>query len=265
MATGEGKLAGKAAIVTGAGRNIGEAIAALFAAEGAAVAVVDMDAGRAGAVADKIKAAGGEAAPITCDVSVPEEISNMVAAAVEVFGGIDILVNNVAITDRKDIFALSEDEWRRTIDVTLSSPFYVTKQVAKWMVDNGRGGRIVNIGSTSGFAGRPQALAYGAAKGGLNILTQSLAVQLAPHGIIVNQVSPNMTGSPVGRQGFDPKRRVSNLVGRAGEPEEQAKAVLFMASEDASFVAGANLFVDGGTMAMASFADPGRTESKAAK
>lgn len=265
MASGEGKLAGKGAIVTGAGRNIGESIAALFAAEGASVAVVDMDGPRAETVAGKIMGAGGTATPITCDVSDTGDIANMVAATVEAFGGIDILVNNVAITDRKDIFALTEDEWRRTIDVTLSSPFYVTKQVAKWMVDNGRGGRIVNIGSTSGFSGRPQALAYGAAKGGVNTLTQSLAVQLAPHGIIVNQVSPNMTGSPVGKEDFDPSRRVSNLVGRAGAPEEQAKAVLFMASEDASFVAGANLFVDGGTMAMASFADPGRSETKAPK
>jgi NAD(P)-dependent dehydrogenase (short-subunit alcohol dehydrogenase family) len=264
MASDDGKLAGKAAIITGAGRNIGEAIATLFAAEGASVAVVDMDAGRASAVAEKIKAAGGTATPITCDVSDTSDITNMVAATVDAFGGIDILVNNVAITDRKDIFALSEDEWRRTIDVTLSSPFYVTKQVAKWMVDNERSGRIVNIGSTSGFAGRPQAIAYGAAKGGLNTLTQSLAVQLAPHGIIVNQVSPNMTGSPVGKQDFDPSRQVSNLVGRAGAPEEQAKAVLFMASEDASFVAGANLFVDGGTMAMASFADANRSVPKAA-
>lgn len=261
----QGKLAGKAAIITGAGRNIGEAIAALFAAEGASVAVVDMDGARAADVAGKIKAAGGEAVAITCDVSDTGDIANMVAATVAAFGGIDILVNNVAVTDRKDIFQLSEDEWRRTIDVTLSSPFYVTKQVTKWMVDNGRKGRIVNIGSTSGFAGRPQALAYGAAKGGVNTLTQSLAVQLAPHGIIVNQVSPNMTGSPVGKKDFDPSRRVSNLVGRAGAPEEQAKAVLFMASEDASFVAGANLFVDGGTMAMASFADTNRSETKAPK
>jgi NAD(P)-dependent dehydrogenase (short-subunit alcohol dehydrogenase family) len=265
MAPPRGKLAGKAAIVTGAGRNIGAAIAALFAAEGAKVAVVDMDAGRANAVAEKIEAAGGEAAAITCDVSDTDDIAGMVAAAVVAFGGIDILVNNVAITDRKDIFALTEAEWRRTIDVTLSSPFYVTKQVAKWMVDNGRVGRIVNIGSTSGFVGRPQALAYGAAKGGLNILTQSLAVQLAPYGIIVNQVSPNMTGSPVGKADFEPDRRVRNLMGRAGQPEEQAKAVLFLASDDASFVAGANLFVDGGTMATAAFADPNRTETKAAK
>ena len=250
------KLAGKTAIVTGAGRNIGEEIAKLFALEGAKVAVVDMDEGRANAVANGIKAAGGEAAAVVCDVSDTADIAQMVAATVDALGGIDILVNNVAISDNKDIFELSEDDWRKTIDVTLSSPFYVTKQVAKWMVDNDRGGRVVNIGSTSGFKGRPTAIAYTAAKGGVFNLTQSMAVQLAPYGIIVNQVSPNITGSPVGQEIFDRNRKVNNLVGRPGEPGEQAKAVLFLASDDASFIAGANLFVDGGTMAMASFASP---------
>ena len=252
------KLAGKAAIVTGAGRNIGEEIAVLFAQEGAKVAVVDMDEGRAYAVADRIKDEGGEAVAVVCDVSDTQDITKMVATSAEACGAIDILVNNVAISDNKDIFELSEDEWRKTIDITLSSPFYVTKQVANWMVDNDRGGKGSNIGSTSGFKGRPTALAYTAAKGGVFNLTQSLAVQLAPYGIIVNQVSPNMTGSPVGQEIFDRNRKVNNLVGRPGEPDEHAKAVLFLASDDASFIAGANLFVDGGTMAMASFASPAK-------
>jgi len=250
------KLAGKTAIVTGAGRNIGEEIAKLFAREGAKVAVVDMDEGRARSVADLIKSDGGDAIAVVCDVSDTAAIAKMVAATVDAFGGIDILVNNVAISDNKDIFEITEDEWRKTIDVTLSSPFYVTKQVAKWMVDNDRGGRVVNVGSTSGFKGRPTAIAYTSAKSGVFNLTQSMAVQLAPYGIIVNQVSPNMTGSPVGKAEFNRDRKVTNLVGRPGEPGEQAKAVLFLASDDASFVAGANLFVDGGTMAMASFANP---------
>ncbi len=258
MAGNAGKLEGKAAIVTGAGRNIGEEIAKLFAREGAMVAVVDMDEGRAESVAETIRAGGGEAIAVVCDVSDTGDIAAMVTAVTEAFDGVDILVNNVAVSDNKNVFELTEDEWRRTVDVTLSSPFYVTKQVARWMVDNGRKGRIVNIGSTSGFKGRPTALAYTAAKSGVFNLTQSLAVQLAPYGIIVNQVSPNMTGSPVGEQVFDRNRKVNNLLGRPGEPEEQAQAVLFLASEDASFVAGANLFVDGGTMALASFASPAK-------
>ena len=252
------KLAGKVAIVTGAGRNIGEEISVLFAAEGAKVAVVDMDEVRAKAVVDRINSAGGDACALVCDVSDTGDIGRMVSATVETFDAIDILVNNVAISDNKDIFEITEEEWRKTIDVTLSTPFYVTKQVARWMVDNDRGGKVINIGSTSGFKGRPTALAYTAAKGGVFNLTQSMAVQLAPYGIIVNQVSPNMTGSPVGQEVFDRNRKVNNLVGRPGEPDEQAKAVLFLASDDASFIAGTNLFVDGGTMAMASFASPAK-------
>ena len=250
------KLADKTAIVTGAGRNIGEEIAKLFAKEGARIAVVDMDEGRANAVTEMIKGDGGEAVAVVCDVANTDDIAKMVATTVETFGGIDILVNNVAISDNKDIFDITEDEWRKTIDVTLSSPFYVTKQVAKWMVDNDRGGRVVKVGSTSGFKGRPSAIAYTPAKGGVANLTQSMAVQLAPYGIIVNQVSPNMTGSPVGQEVFNRNRKVNNLVGRPGEPDEQAKAVLFMCSDEASFIAGANLFVDGGTMAMAPFSSP---------
>ena len=163
------KLAGKTAIVTGAGRNIGEEIAKLFAKEGAKVSVVDMDEGRANAVADMIKADGGDAVAVVCDVADSADIAKMVSATVDALGGIDILVNNVAISDNKDIFEITEDEWRKTIDVTLSSPFYVTKQVAKWMVDNDRGGRVVNVGSTSGFKGRPTAIAYTSAKGGVAI------------------------------------------------------------------------------------------------
>jgi NAD(P)-dependent dehydrogenase (short-subunit alcohol dehydrogenase family) len=256
MTEGAGKLAGKAAIVTGAGRNIGEEIARAFAREGARVAVVDMDSGRASAVADAIKADGGEAVAIVCNVADTADVAKMVAAAADGLGAIDILVNNVAISDNRHFLEITEEEWRRTIDVTLSSPFFVSREVAKWMIANDRTGKILNIGSTSGFKGRPTAIAYTAAKGGVFNLTQSMAVQLAPYGIVVNQISPNMTGSPVGQEEFNPNRVVSNLVARVGLPQETAKAAVFMVSDDASFVAGANLFVDGGTMAMASFAKP---------
>lgn len=122
MSEGSGRLAGRAAIVTGAGRNIGEEIAVLFAAEGAKVAVVDMDEGRAGAVTERIKGNGGEAISVVCDVADTGDIARMVSTTAEAFGAIDILVNNVAISDNKDIFELTEDEWRKTIDITLSSP-----------------------------------------------------------------------------------------------------------------------------------------------
>lgn len=248
------KLKDQVAIVTGAGRNIGEAIAKLFAQEGAKIAVVDMDAGRGANVAEAIRSAGGEAISLVADVSSSADVAAMVAKVVEAFGGVDILVNNVAITDKASILDISEEEWRKVLDVTLTGPFLVTQAVARQMVEQGRGGKVVNVGSTSGYAGRPRAIAYQAAKGGLANVTKSMAVQLAPHKIRVNQFSPNMSGSAVGQQDFDPDRVVKNLVNRIGLPEDQAKVALFLASDDSDFIVGENIFVDGGTMATASFA-----------
>lgn len=244
------KLKDQVAVVTGAGRNIGEQVAKLFAAEGARIAIVELDRGRAERVAGEIGAAGGEAAVFIGDVSRADDVRAMVDAIAERFGRIDVLVNNVAVSDNKHILEITEEEWDRVIAVTLTAPFLMAKYVAQRMVEQGEGGRIVNIGSTSGYRGRGRAIAYQAAKGGVANLTRGMAFQLAPHNIRVNAVSPNKTGSPVGQQDFDPDRPVKNLLGRPGDPAETARAVLFLASDDSSFVAGENLFVDGGVMAM---------------
>jgi len=244
------KLRDQVAIVTGAGRNIGEEIAKLFAAEGARVAVVDMDAGRGGRVAAEIRQSGGDAQLFLADVSRGSDVAELVHAVVARFGRIDILVNNVAISDNKHILDISEEEWDRVLAVTLKSQFLMGKHVAAQMVAQGTGGRIVNIGSTSGFMGRSRAIAYSAAKGGVANLTRAMAAQLAPHRIRVNAIVPNKIGSPVGKDEFDPTRPVPNMAKRPGEPKEATKAVLFLVSDDSSFVYGANLFVDGGVSAM---------------
>jgi NAD(P)-dependent dehydrogenase (short-subunit alcohol dehydrogenase family) len=244
------KLKDQVAIVTGAGRNIGEEIARLFAAEGATVAVVDLDGPRGERVVGAIKAAGGKAALFSADVSKGSEVAALVKAVVGCFGRIDILVNNVAISDNKHIFDISEEEWDRVLAVTLKSQFLMGQHVGRQMATQDTGGRIVNIGSTSGFTGRSRAVAYSAAKGGVANLTRAMATQLAPHKIRVNAIVPNKIGSPVGKDEFNPGRPVSNMAKRAGAPAEAAKAVLFLASEDSSFVYGANLFVDGGVSAM---------------
>jgi NAD(P)-dependent dehydrogenase (short-subunit alcohol dehydrogenase family) len=243
------KLKDQVAIVTGAGRNIGEEIAKLFAAEGAKVALVDLDRPRGERVVKAIAAAGGEAALFVADVSKGAEVAALAKAVVDRYGRIDVLVNNVAISDNKHIFDITEDEWDRVLAVTLKSQFLMAKEVGKRMAAQG-GGRIVNIGSTSGFTGRSRAIAYSAAKGGVANLTRAMAVQLAPHNIRVNAIVPNKIGSPVGKDEFDPTRPVPNMAKRPGQPAEAAKAVLFLASEDASFIYGANLFVDGGVSAM---------------
>jgi len=244
------KLAGQVAIVTGGGRNIGAEIAKLFASEGARVAIVDLDRDRGERIAGEIAAAGGAAIALVADVSKGEDAARSVRHTVERFGRVDILVNNVAISDNKTILDITEEEWDRVIAVTLKSQFLMAQQAARQMIAQGSGGTIVNLGSTSGHRGRGRAVAYSAAKGGVANLTRAMAAQLAPHGIRVNSVSPNKTGSPVGKEEFDPTRPITNLVKRPGQPIETARAVLFLASGDASFILGENLFVDGGVMAM---------------
>ncbi len=243
------KLQGQVAVVTGGGRNIGEEIAKLFTAEGAKVALVDLDKGRGERVVNAIKQAGGDAALFIADVSKGGDVAALVKDIVARYGRIDILVNNVAISDNKHIFDISEAEWDRVMAVTLKSQFLMGKHVGQQMAAHG-GGRIVNIGSTSGFMGRSRAIAYSAAKGGVANLTRAMAAQLAPHKIRVNAIVPNKIGSPVGKDEFDPTRPVPNMAKRPGEPAEAAKAVLFLVTDDSSFVWGANLFVDGGVSAM---------------
>lgn len=244
------KLNDKVALVTGAGRNIGEEIAKALAAEGARIAVVDLDETRAGEATARLTDAGSEAHAFIADVSDSAAVQKLIGDVASHFGRLDILVNNVAISDNKHVLDITEEDWDRVIRITLTAPFLMAKYAAQQMVDQGDGGIIVNLGSTSGHRGRGRAVAYSAAKGGVDNLTRALAVQLAPHGIRVNCVSPNKTGSPVGREEFDPTRPVNNLVQRPGEPTETAKAVLFLCTDDSSFVWGENIFVDGGVMAM---------------
>ena len=206
------KLANQVAIITGAGRNIGEAIAKKLASEGAAIAVVDLDKARGDKVAADIVSAGGKAKGYVCDVSKEQDIIDTVKGVVADFGRIDILVNNAA----------------------------------KEMIAAGHGGKMINTSSTSGFYGRPRSIAYTSAKAGIVNLTRSMAMQLAAHNIRVNCVVPNKIGPPVGKEEFNPNRKVLNLRGREGTPDDLAKAVLFLVSDDSDFIDGTHLMVDGG-------------------
>src|SRR3984893_15656995 len=244
------KLSNQVAIVTGTGRNIGAEISKTLATEGAKVAVVDLDKSRGEKVAAEILNAGGEAAAFVADVAIEADIAALVEAVVARWGRIDILVNNAAISDNKTILDITKDQWDAVIAVTLTGPFLMSQHVARRMVAQGGGGRIVNVGSTSGFFGRSRAIAYSAAKGGVANLTRAMAVQLAPHKRRGNGVVPNKIDSPVGRAEFDPTRPVVNLRGRPGVPLDMARAVLFLVSDDSDFIAGTMLFVDGGVTAM---------------
>jgi NAD(P)-dependent dehydrogenase (short-subunit alcohol dehydrogenase family) len=244
------KLKDQVAIITGAGRNIGEDTAKLFASEGAKVAVVDNHQGRADKVAAEIVKANGEAAGFVADVSSESDVERLIKEVVTRWGRIDILINNAAVSDNKHMLEITKEDWDRVMAVTLTGPFLMSKAVARQMVAQKTGGKIVNVGSTSGFFGRTRALAYTTAKAGVANLTRSMAVQLAPHNIRVNCVVPNKIGSPVGKDAFDPTRPVVNLRGRVGVPMDLAKAILFLASDDSDFVVGDMLFVDGGLAAM---------------
>jgi NAD(P)-dependent dehydrogenase (short-subunit alcohol dehydrogenase family) len=244
------KLADQVAIITGAGRNIGEETAKLFAQEGAAIAVVDMDSGRADGVTGAIRAAGGKAKTYICDVSQEDQIIATVKAVMREWGRLDILINNVAISDNKTLFDITKVEWDRVMSICLTAPMLFSKYTAQEMIAGGRGGKIINVSSTSGHYGRPRAIAYTAAKAGVINLTRSLAIQLAPYNIRVNCVVPNKIGSPVGKDQFNPDRKVVNLRNRPGEPIDLARAMLFLVSDDSDFIAGTELFVDGGCAAM---------------
>ncbi|HZA56949.1 MAG TPA: SDR family oxidoreductase [Candidatus Udaeobacter sp.] len=245
------RLQSQIAIITGAGRNIGEDISKLFAQEGAKVAVVDLDQGRGSRVASQINAATpGRAISIVCDVASASSVEKMVQAVVKEFGGVDILVNNAAWTDHKTIFDITEEEWDRVMNVCLRSVWYCTRYAAKAMIDQKRKGKMINIASTSGHWGRKEATAYTTAKAGVLNLTRSIAVQLAPEGIRVNSISPNRIGSPVGQEEVPENRFVKNLAGRRGVPMDIAKAALFLASDESDFIYAVDLPVDGGALAI---------------
>jgi NAD(P)-dependent dehydrogenase (short-subunit alcohol dehydrogenase family) len=248
------KLKGQVAIITGAGRNIGKAMAKLFASEGAKIAVSEMHEGRGRAVVDEINKAGQEAMLVLGDVSKSADVREMVKKVVGKFGGIDILVNNAALTDHANIFDSTEEEFDKVIAVSLKGPYLVTKYVAEEMRKQGRGGKIVNFGSTSGMVGRHDGIAYAAAKAGVINMTRAMATQLSPYNIRVNCVVPNRSGSPVGYDDdVTGSRTFQNLAGRLGTAEDQAKAALFLVSDDSSFIYGHPLVVDGGVMATANF------------
>ncbi|HXF74873.1 MAG TPA: SDR family oxidoreductase [Methylomirabilota bacterium] len=248
------KLFGQVAMITGAGRNIGKAMAKLFASEGAKIAVAEVHEGRGQAVVDEIHQSGYEAMLVLGDVSKSSDVKRMINQVVAKFGGIDILVNNAALTDHATILDSSEEEFDKVIAVSLKGPYLVTQYAAQQMVKQGRGGKILNLGSTSGMVGRHDGIAYAAAKAGVINLTRAMAVQLAPYRIRVNCLVPNRSGSPVG---FDDdvagSRTVQNLAGRLGTAEDQAKAALFLVSDDSDFIYGHPLVVDGGVMATANF------------
>jgi NAD(P)-dependent dehydrogenase (short-subunit alcohol dehydrogenase family) len=242
-------LKGRVALVTGAGPNIGRAIATTLAQAGAFVLCNDVDQSAADGAARSAIDAGGSARSLPLDITNPEAVHKAVAEASAQHGLIDILVNNAAITIPKGILDISYEEWCRVIEVNLTGMFLCCQAVAKRLVGAKKTGAIVNIASTSGHRGRRNAIAYCTSKGGVLNLTRAMAVDLAPYGIRVNSVTPTKTGQSVGSIEKAGVRLFDEIpLGRLGDPQDQANAVLFMVSDEAAFVTGTDLRVDGGAI-----------------
>ena len=241
------RLEGKRAVITGGGRNLGRAISLLFASEGAKIAIFDADEGRAAGVVEEIAERGGEAMSIVGRVDDVNEVKSMVGQVVDKLGGVDILVNCAAISDRQPMLELPDDEYLKIMEVTLHGTYYCCKYVCEQMVKQGTGGAVVNFSSGSALTGNTGRVAYDMAKGGIIALTMDMAVQLAPHDIRTNAIAPGMSGSQVGGRIQMEERHPENLVGRAALPEEQASVALFLASDDSAHVWGQTISVDGGS------------------
>ncbi len=244
-------LVDKVAIVTGAGRGIGKAIAIALAREGANIIAIDVDIQTAEEVAREIKSLDQQALAIQVDDSDSKEVNRMVQSVLEKFKRVDILINNAAIIKRGSIEDLTEEDWDRVMDVNLKGAFNCAKAVVGAMKKQ-RYGKIVNISSIAGKIGDlASAPCYGASKAGMTCLAKSLARELASYGINANVVAPHAIETDMSKEWSEEKRKsiIADIpLGRLGEPEDVAVAVVFLVSDKAKFITGEVLDVNGGCL-----------------
>jgi 3-oxoacyl-[acyl-carrier protein] reductase len=245
------KLKDRVAIVTGGARGIGRAIALSFVQEGAKVALVDVDKEKLEVLKNENKKEKGKIIAIPCDITKSGDVKEMVDQVRKGFGRIDILVNNAGIIRRGTIETVTEEDWDRVIEVNLKGTFNCCKAVAGIMKQQGYG-KIINVSSIAGKMGDiTSAPGYGPSKAGIDALTKTLARQLAQYGINVNGVAPHAIETEMSAQWSDERRKeiiASIPLGRLGKPEDVANAVLFLASDEASFITGEILDVNGGAL-----------------
>ncbi|WP_448580010.1 SDR family NAD(P)-dependent oxidoreductase [Thermaurantiacus sp.] len=250
-----GRVAGKVALVTGAAMGLGEAIARALAREGAAVMLTDREVDKGEAVASDIAASGGKARFRAHDVAVEADWEAAVAATLEAFGGLDVLVNNAGVSGGMlPLLEHSLEDWRRIMAVNLDGVFLGMRHAGPAMVARG-GGSVINLSSILGKVGLAHAAAYCASKGGVTLLTKAAAIEWAPLGIRVNSLHPGFIDTPMVANALHAvengnEMRVALMaahpMGRFGVPAEIASAVLFLASDESRFMTGAELVVDGG-------------------
>lgn len=251
------RLKQKIAIVTGSATGIGQAIATAFAAEGASVVVDYVGKGSAAdETLKKIGDLGGQAIAVDADVSDPAQVQNLVEQTVGRFGRLDILVNNAGIEFKHPFLEFPLDLWHKVIAVNLTGPWLCAQAAGKQMVKQGDGGRIINISSVHEDLPMPTNAAYCAAKGGLRMLMRTVAVELAPHKITVNNIGPGAIYTPIDKDvEADPamqKRLMAEIpLARWGRPEEVAELAVFLASDAAGYITGSTHFIDGGLLRQA--------------
>lgn len=249
------KLAGKVALITGAGGGIGRATAVLFAQQGAKVVVSDLDERTAAETARLLRAAGGEAEAIQGDVTQEADVERFVDFTVERFGRLDILFNNAGMTIPGSVTELTEEQWDAVLDVNAKGVFFGCKYGIPAMLSTAGGGSIINTGSGAGHVGTRRGAAYNAAKAAVVLLTKQVALDFARQNVRVNAVCPGMVDTGFMERVFKSRgdevaaRKAAEEavpMGRLARPEEVARAVLFLASDDSSYVTGSSLMVDGG-------------------
>jgi NAD(P)-dependent dehydrogenase (short-subunit alcohol dehydrogenase family) len=252
------RLDNKVAIITGSARGIGRAVALGMAREGASVAIADLRDEQARQTAREIEAAGGQALAVAADVANLDDLDRLVAATLDRFGRIDILHNNAGISGGAgDFFGYTVDDWDRILNINLKSAFFLTQKVARVMLDQGHGGRILNTASIAAFvaASRPT-IPYDISKAGLRQMTVSLAALLGPHSIAVNAIAPGTIETELSAglmsderwTAFRQRRREQTPLGRLGQPDDLVGAAIFLCSDEAAYVTGHTLVVDGGLL-----------------
>jgi NAD(P)-dependent dehydrogenase (short-subunit alcohol dehydrogenase family) len=246
------RLGGKVAVVTGAARGIGLAIAQAFVAEGARVVLADW---LADEVRERAAALGPVALAVPTDVGDASQVRALVAATAERFGGLDIMVSNAAVQAEIPFLDLTEAEFDRVVRVNLKGAFLCGQAAARHMVETERRGTIVNLSSVNAVVAHPVLVHYAASKGGIAMLTKGMAVALAPHGIRVNAIGPGTVNTPINTNffsmpGMKERFLMRTPMGRIAEADEIARVAVFLASDEASYVTGTTIYADGGRLAL---------------
>ncbi len=243
------RLAGKVALVTGGGSGIGRGIAIRFGEEGADVAVADLNRKGAESTVDEVRMLEARGLAIEADVTSRSACERMVKETVAAFGKLDVFVANAGIGRGGPVLELAEEDWQAVLATNLTGVFLSCQAAARQLVEQGHGGRIITIASVAAVRPSPRMAAYHASKAGVNMLTQVMALELAPHRITVNAIGPGVIDTPLAAPLVEAIKAADREVaplGRVGQPQDVANLALFLASDEADYVTGDLIFVDGG-------------------